>query len=160
LPVTAFQGYFNVRIESLLLGFAMRAIETTGILNTQGQIQLDHPIPQEKDRFVRVILLMSEDELNEKNWLDAVSHTNQIGGYQHIIFALITSRIPENPLHTDIILRPENPDFMISGLRQSSAIRLDHLVTLRSSLIQRELGSLSLKTQTLIVDILSDILRS
>jgi hypothetical protein len=23
---------------------------------------------------VRVILLMSEDELNEKNWLDAVSH--------------------------------------------------------------------------------------
>jgi hypothetical protein len=74
LPITAFQGYFNVRIESLLLGFAMRAIETTGILNTQGQIQLDHPIPQEKDRFVRVILLMSEDELNEKNWLDAVSH--------------------------------------------------------------------------------------
>ena len=52
----------------------MGAIETTGILNTQGQIQLDHPIPQEKDRFVRVILLMSEDELNEKNWLDTVSH--------------------------------------------------------------------------------------
>jgi hypothetical protein len=52
----------------------MGAIETTGILNTQGQIQLDHPIPQEKDRFVRVILLMSEDELKEKNWLDTVSH--------------------------------------------------------------------------------------
>ncbi len=47
---------------------------------------------------------------------------------------------------------------MISGLRQSSAIRLDHLVTLRSSLIQRELGSLSLKTQTLIIDILSDLI--
>lgn len=52
----------------------MRAIETTGILNTQGQIQLDQPFPQEKDRFVRVILLMSEDELNEKNWLNAVSN--------------------------------------------------------------------------------------
>jgi hypothetical protein len=52
----------------------MRAIETTGILNTQGQIQLDHPIPQEKARFVRVILLMPEDELNEKTWLDAVSN--------------------------------------------------------------------------------------
>jgi mRNA interferase MazF len=49
---------------------------------------------------------------------------------------------------------------MISVLRKSSTIRLDHLVTLRSSLIQRELGSLSLKNQTLIVDILSDILRS
>ena len=44
----------------------MRAIETTGILNTQGQIQLDHPIPQEKARSVRVILLMPEEELNEQ----------------------------------------------------------------------------------------------
>ena len=50
----------------------MRAIKTTGVLNTQGQIQLDHPIPQEKARFVRVILLMPDDELNEKTWLDAV----------------------------------------------------------------------------------------
>ena len=52
----------------------MRAIETTDILNTQGQIQLDHPIPQAKDRVVRVILLMPEDELNEQTWLDAVSN--------------------------------------------------------------------------------------
>ena len=54
----------------------MRAIKTTGILNTQGQIQLDHPIPQEKARFVRVILLMPDDELNEKTWLDAVSNNS------------------------------------------------------------------------------------
>jgi hypothetical protein len=52
----------------------MRAIETTGILNTQGQIQLDHPIPQEKERSVRVILLMPEEELNEQTWLNAVSN--------------------------------------------------------------------------------------
>ena len=107
-----------------------------------------------------VLIQFPLDDLSSSKVRPAYCLTNQIGGYQHIIFALITSRIPENPLHTDIILRPESPDFMISGLRQSSAIRLDHLVTLRSSLIQRELGSLSLKTQTLIVDILSDILRS
>jgi mRNA interferase MazF len=47
----------------------------------------------------------------------------------------------------------------MSGLRKSSTIRLDHLVTLRASLIQRELGALSSKTQTSIVDILCDILR-
>ena len=51
----------------------MRAIETTGILNTQGQIQLNQPIPQDKARFVRVILLMPEDELNEQTWLSTVS---------------------------------------------------------------------------------------
>jgi len=64
----------SVRIKPLFLDLAMRAIETTGILNTQGQIQLDHPIPQEKARFVRVILLIPEEELNEQTWLNAVSN--------------------------------------------------------------------------------------
>jgi len=107
-----------------------------------------------------VLIQFPFDDLSSSKVRPAYCLTNKIGNYQHIIFALITSRIPENPLRRDIILRSESPDFMISGLRQSSAIRLDHLVTLRSSLIQRELGSLSLKTQTLIIDILSDILRS
>jgi hypothetical protein len=52
----------------------MRAIEITGILTTQGQIQLDHPLPQDKPSRVRVILLMSEeDDLDETTWLSAVS---------------------------------------------------------------------------------------
>ena len=52
----------------------MRAIKPTGILNIRGQIQGDRPIPQAKNRLVRVILLMPEDELNEQTWLDAVSN--------------------------------------------------------------------------------------
>jgi hypothetical protein len=52
----------------------MRAIETTGILNTQGQIQLDRPLPQDKASRVRVILLMpEEDDLNEQTWSGAIS---------------------------------------------------------------------------------------
>ena len=51
----------------------MRAIETTGILTTQGQIQLDHPLPQDKPSRVRVILLLSDDDLDEQTWLSAVS---------------------------------------------------------------------------------------
>jgi len=106
-----------------------------------------------------VLIQFPFDDLSSSKVRPAYCLTNTIGAYQHIIFALITSRIPNNPLHTDIILTPENSDFIISGLRKSSTIRLDHLVTLRASLIQRELGALSLKTQTLIVDILCDILR-
>jgi hypothetical protein len=61
----------------------MRAIEATGILNTQGQIQLDNPLPQDKSSRVRVILLMSEEEdLSEKTWLDAVS-TNPSFAFLH-----------------------------------------------------------------------------
>jgi hypothetical protein len=52
----------------------MRAIEMTGTLTAQGQLQLDHPLPQEKSSRVRVILLMPEEEdLNEEAWLGAVS---------------------------------------------------------------------------------------
>lgn len=51
----------------------MRAIEATGILTTQGQIQLDYPLPQDKPSRVRVILLMEEEELDEQTWLNAVS---------------------------------------------------------------------------------------
>jgi mRNA interferase MazF len=107
-----------------------------------------------------VLIQFPFDDLSSSKVRPAYCLTNKIGAYQHIIFCLITSRIPENPLHTNIILRPENPDFTMSGLRKSSTIRLDHLVTLRASLIQRELDSLSLKTQALIVDILSDLLHS
>ncbi len=106
-----------------------------------------------------VLIQFPFDDLSSSKVRPAYCLTNRIGVYQHIILALITSHIPENCLHTDIILRPENPDFVISGLRKSSAIRLDHLVTLRASLIQRELGSLSLSTQALIVEILVGILR-
>ena len=52
----------------------MRAIETTGILTTQGQIQLDHPLPQDKPSRVRLILLIpEEDTLNQETWLSAIS---------------------------------------------------------------------------------------
>ncbi|ELS04720.1 hypothetical protein Xen7305DRAFT_00044560 [Xenococcus sp. PCC 7305] len=60
----------------------MRAIETTGILNTQGQIQLDHPLAQSKPSRVRVIVLMpEEDDLNEA-WLGAMS-TNPSCAFLH-----------------------------------------------------------------------------
>lgn len=107
-----------------------------------------------------VLIQFPFDDLSSSKVRPTYCLTNKIGVHRHIILALITSRIPENLLHTDIILRPENSDFTMSGLRKSSTIRLDHLVTLRSSLIQRELGSLSLKTQALMVDILSELLCS
>jgi hypothetical protein len=52
----------------------MCAIETTGTLTAQGQLQLDHPLPQQKASRVRVIVLMPEEaDLNEETWLRAVA---------------------------------------------------------------------------------------
>jgi mRNA interferase MazF len=105
-----------------------------------------------------VLIQFPFDNLSSSKVRPAYCLTNSIGIYQHIIFALITSRIPETPLNTDIILKPEHPDFANTGLRQGSTLRLDHLVTLRQSMIQRELGSFPLETQASVANILCRIL--
>ncbi len=107
-----------------------------------------------------VLIQFPFDDLSSSKVRPAYCLTDAIGIYQHIIFVLITSRIPKTPLNTDIILQPGHPDFVSSGLRQASTLRLDHLVTLRQSLIRRKLGSLTSETQDSIANILCRILRS
>jgi mRNA interferase MazF len=106
-----------------------------------------------------VLIQCPFDDLSSSKVRPAYCLTQIIGAYQHIIFSLITSRIPNSALITDIILQPNHPDFPASGLQKASTIRLDHLVTLRRSMIQRELGSLSPKTQAEIATVLCQIVQ-
>lgn len=107
-----------------------------------------------------VLIQFPFDDLSSSKVRPAYCLTDAIGVYQHVVFALITSRIPETPQTTDIILQPDALDFINSGLRQPSILRLDHLVTLRQTMIQRELGFLTPETQVLIADTLCSILHS
>jgi hypothetical protein len=64
-------------------GSTMRAIEATGILNTQGQLQLDIPRPQAKPSRVRIIMLISDDDdLNPGEWETAIA-TNPSFAFLH-----------------------------------------------------------------------------
>ncbi len=108
----------------------------------------------------RIVLIQFPfDDLSASKVCPAYCLTGVLGIYQHIVFALITSRIPSNILETDIVLQTNHPDFANSGLQKASTIRLDHLVTLRQSMIQRELGNLSPITQAEIAMILCKILQ-
>lgn len=57
----------------------MRAIEATGILDAQGHLQLDTPLPQGQPSRVRVIMLLPDalepdsSELDEQQWLNAIA---------------------------------------------------------------------------------------
>ncbi len=106
-----------------------------------------------------VLVQFPFDDLSDLKVRPAYCLTNAIGDYKHLIFSLITSRIPTTPLHTDLIIDLSHPDFGLSGLRQSSTIRLDHLVTLRQSMIRRELGSLTLATQHKIAEIIGNLVQ-
>ena len=105
-----------------------------------------------------VLIQFPFDDLSSSKVRPAYCLTAPIGIYQHIIFALITSRITNN-VETDLILKSEHPDFILSGLRRPSALRLEHLITLRQSMVRRELGVLSLATQAQIAKLLCSLLK-
>jgi mRNA interferase MazF len=98
------------------------------------------------------------DDLSATKVRPAICLTDPIGNYQHILLAFITSRLPVDPLPTDIIFDDAHPDFVSSGLIKPSTLRLHFLMTARLSLILREIGALSPSTQTDIAHRLCDLL--
>lgn len=87
------------------------------------------------------------DDLSSNKVRPAVCLTEPIGQHNHVVLAFITSRLPENPELSDVILRKNVGDFESTGLRVSSAIRLHRLMTITTELVRRELGELSPKQQ-------------
>ena len=99
-----------------------------------------------------VLVEFPYDDLSNSKIRPAYALTNSIGEHRHVILALITSRIRNQPLATDLILDAAYPDFAISGLKKPSTLRLNHLITLRDTMIQRQLGELSSETHNQIVE--------
>lgn len=99
------------------------------------------------------------DDLSANKLRPAACLTNPVSARRHIILAYITSRIPNILLETDILLNPTHPNFVATGLRQPSTLRLHQLVTVSTVVIQRELGELSLDTQSEISEKLYKLLR-
>ncbi|WRH67194.1 MAG: type II toxin-antitoxin system PemK/MazF family toxin [Planktothrix sp. GU0601_MAG3] len=97
------------------------------------------------------------DDLSATKVRPAFCLTNQIGQYNHIILALITSTIPTNITELDVLLNTDHPDFNTSGLHKPSTIKLDFVVTVRASILLRELGQLSEDTQEQITQIYNRI---
>ncbi|MAT98832.1 MAG: hypothetical protein CL608_16940 [Anaerolineaceae bacterium] len=87
------------------------------------------------------------DDLSSSKVRPAVCLTEPIGQHNHVVLAFITSRLPENPELSDVILHKDGLDFEPTGLRVSSAIRLHRLMTVTTELVRRELGELSPKQQ-------------
>ena len=97
------------------------------------------------------------DDLSSTKLRPAVCLTEPIGVHRHIILAFITSRVPPDLLRTDIILESSQQDFLLTGLRVTSTLRLHRMITLSASFIRRELGLLSPQKQAEIVRILRQL---
>lgn len=91
------------------------------------------------------------DDLTSNKVRPAVCLTDPIGPHRHVVLAFITSRVPAQPLATDVIIDSSSTGFVATGLRVPSALQLHRLMTVTTSLIQRELGYLSLELQRQVV---------
>ena len=69
----------------------------------------------------------------------ALCLTSEIGKYNHVIIAFISSKIPDDLIESDLIIRKS----LETGLTVDSVIRLHKIVTIPKSLIKRKLGTIN-----------------
>ena len=73
----------------------------------------------------------------------ALCLTSEIWKYNHIIIAFISSKVPDDLIDSDLIIRKNSNSSIGTGLYADSVIRLHKIVTIPKSLIKRKLGIIS-----------------
>jgi len=71
-------------------------------------------------------------------------------GRNDVVVAFISSRVPQRPAPTEIIVKETHPEFKRTGLKGSSVIKLDKVATISKDLILGEIGEIGdkLKKET------------
>jgi len=93
-----------------------------------------------KDRIV--LIPFPFDDLSTTKVRPALCMTDPIGDHHHVVLAFISSRVPDKPLNSDVLIDSSDALFPLTGLKVTSNLRLHRLITVSTSLIKRELGSL------------------
>jgi mRNA interferase MazF len=83
------------------------------------------------------------DDFSTTKVRPAVCLTEPIGPHRHVVLAFVSSRVPADPIRTDLVIDSDQEDFAVTGLRVSSTLRLHRLMTATTTFIRRELGELS-----------------
>ena len=98
-------------------------------------------------KYKVVLVPFPFDDLSSAKVRPAVCVTEPIGQHKHIILAFITSRVPDEPLSTDLVFAESDKEFSVTGLRVSSTLQLHRMMTVAANIIVRELGMLPKSSQ-------------
>lgn len=63
-------------------------------------------------------------------------------GKRDVVVAFISSRVPQKLSLTEILVKESHPEFVLTGLKMSSVIRLDKIATILKDFIVGEIGEL------------------
>ena len=80
------------------------------------------------------------DDFSTSKVRPALCLTSEIGKFDHIIIAFISSKIPYEIIESDFVIELDSPLSKGTGLTHDSVIRLHKIVTIPKSLIRRKLG--------------------
>lgn len=83
------------------------------------------------------------DDFSDSKVRPALCLTSEIGKYNHVIIAFISSKIPDDLVDSDVIIRKQSQESMGTGLIVDSVIRLHKIVTIPKSIIRRKLGTIN-----------------
>ena len=83
------------------------------------------------------------DDFSSVKVRPALCLTSEVGKYEHIIIALITSKIPDDLIDSHLVIKMNTDDWVGTGLTVDSVIRLHKMVTVPKSLIKRRLGTIN-----------------
>lgn len=83
------------------------------------------------------------DDFSDSKVRPALCLTSEIGKFNHVIIAFISSKIPDDLIDSDVIIRKQSAESIGTGLAVDSVIRLHKIVTIPKSIIKRKLGGIS-----------------
>ena len=89
-----------------------------------------------------VLVLFPFDDFSNSKVRPALCLTNEIGNFNHLIIAFISSKTNTEILESDFIIKFDHSSG--TGLKVDSIIKLHKIITIPKSLIKRKLGFLSL----------------
>ena len=88
------------------------------------------------------------DDFSASKVRPALCLTSEIGKYKHIIITLISSKIPDDLINSDIVINKNTDNWVGTGLTVDSVIRLHKIVTIPKSLIKRKLGTITSRVKS------------
>lgn len=89
-----------------------------------------------------VLVTFPFDDFSKEKIRPVLCLTDFMGPHKHILVAFITSKVKEEILETDILIKKDDKGFKETGLSVSSKIQLHRIMTISSSAIKRELGNI------------------
>jgi len=88
------------------------------------------------------------DDFSASKVRPALCLTSEIGKYKHIIITLISSKIPDDLINSDIVINKNTDNWVGTGLTVDSVIRLHKIVTIPKSLIKRKPGTINSRVKS------------